>query len=670
MKTSFILSIALTMIMGNALSGRPSDPAPVNDPLNIPDDIMEPVGKDLAPGSDSTTISSLAPYILPILFVPSDLATNPYGLRYINQRMQLIQRWYAEQLRGITFTIAPAIVIKGNHPLSHYYGSCYPPDSSCSWPYEMWSIVFTELSSRGYPWQSNRVLGVFFQNNGMGAPALGGEGEFLVALDADNNRLNGDCLESGCAASVSKGGAAHELGHAFTLPHTYDDPEGSPGLSLMNYGFYGFPQCTLVNTATNAERDILLASPYFNTNLNLTDGGFEDCTSSWSVESGSTSCSSTPRLSGLGALMLNVVPGTTNRLMQRATVIAQRTYDISGWVDTNNSDNYNLSFKIEARSSSEQLLDSLEIAGISGPTNGWRRFAYSYTTPSLTTSLRLYIIASGTESSQISIDDLDIHESLAAPPIPLQFFYTDGDSVPGVRPTLIWENVTNATDFQIQISRESAFGHILIDEHLTTPVYQPASDLSEGTRYFWRVRAKNGTGTSDWSSTWSFLTAGAEDYLSDEFEEWDLNPAWSWVREDAANWGIGGPAGRRYFGYMGITAQAGDIYRTYNNAENLLLKNPPEGAYDISTKIDFWGGISKNYQQAGLLIYQDDDNYLKLFRGYNNGNELRWMAEVNGLIVENTSIRVWSNPPIRISRDGDNYVAKYSAAGGDALVKK
>ena len=651
------VSLLLTLVGSGAafaqdvqstLSPVPSEPPPV------PDDIMPSHRVDAVPGSGTTELDAASYSVLPILFVPSDLTPNPYGLRYINQRMQLVQRWYAEQLRGRTFTLQPAIIVRGSHPLRPYYGDCNPPDNCDS--FKLWTNIFTDLTARGYPYQSNLIRGVFFQHDGLGGPALGGGGDFLVALDPDNT--NGDCLEPGCAASVAKGGAAHELGHAFGLDHTVDDPEESPGVSVMSYGFYNFPQATLVNTALNPERDMLYASPFLNIQMSLTNGGFEDCLASWSVISGAANCSSSTKRSGLKALTLSPTSGNNVQVRQQISA-SQRTYDISAWINSPDAGNHHIWIQIAALNANAQVLSSQIFGDLSGATDGWRQIAYSFTAPAQTIALQVRILASGSSPTTIYVDDLEIHESKLIPPIPLQMFYLDGDTVNGNLPTLQWDDVTSAISYQIQVSANNSFTSPIWDVTVTSPFFQVPSGLSLNARYFWRVRARNGSGASDWSSIRSFVTAGPQDYFSDEFETMELDTSWSWIREDQVNWYLGGPLGRRWTGYLGITAQAGDLLGSDNSAKNLLLKDPPQGNYDITTKIEL-GDLSLNYQQAGLLIYQDDNNYLKLVRTYNNGNKLQWLVEVNGVIVQDTTIPIWVAPPIRITRSGNQYTAKYS----------
>src|SRR5699024_4277158 len=54
-----------------------------------------------------------------------------------------------------------------------------------------------------------------------------------------------------------------------------------------------------------------------------------------------------------------------------------------------------------------------------------------------------------------------------------------------------------------------------------------------------------------------------------------------------------------------------DIYGTDNSdSPNLVLQDLPDGPFTVTTKVTMEG--TGAYQQAGLLIYGDDDNYAKM----------------------------------------------------------
>lgn len=95
--------------------------------------------------------------------------------------------------------------------------------------------------------------------------------------------------------------------------------------------------------------------------------------------------------------------------------------------------------------------------------------------------------------------------------------------------------------------------------------------------------------------------------LSDEFEG-TLGPQWTWIRE---------PAAETYSvsdGAFNFDTQAADLYVDSNNA-SVLSTAAPGGNYVVETRVRLnlpAGGCCFNYVQAGLVIFTDENNYLKL----------------------------------------------------------
>jgi arabinan endo-1,5-alpha-L-arabinosidase len=96
--------------------------------------------------------------------------------------------------------------------------------------------------------------------------------------------------------------------------------------------------------------------------------------------------------------------------------------------------------------------------------------------------------------------------------------------------------------------------------------------------------------------------------LSDEFNGGALSAQWNWVRQ---------PASGTYSistGTFNFDTQAADLYVDSDNA-SVLIEAAPSDNYIVETKIRLnlpAEGCCFNYVQAGLVIYGDDDNFVKL----------------------------------------------------------
>jgi photosystem II stability/assembly factor-like uncharacterized protein len=73
-------------------------------------------------------------------------------------------------------------------------------------------------------------------------------------------------------------------------------------------------------------------------------------------------------------------------------------------------------------------------------------------------------------------------------------------------PTLIWDSVSTAVSYKVQISTVSNFG-VIVDSSTVMGNHQytvPNGKLFDNITYFWRVNASNQYGTSGWSTVWRF----------------------------------------------------------------------------------------------------------------------------------------------------------------------
>lgn len=97
-------------------------------------------------------------------------------------------------------------------------------------------------------------------------------------------------------------------------------------------------------------------------------------------------------------------------------------------------------------------------------------------------------------------------------------------------------------------------------------------------------------------------------YTTDEFTGRNLHPRWSWVRPPAVSeYGVEN-------GSFRFETQPADLFVDSNNA-SVLTTRAPKHDYIVETRVRLDlppEGCCFNYVQAGLVVYGDDDNFVKL----------------------------------------------------------
>jgi len=158
------------------------------------------------------------------------------------------------------------------------------------------------------------------------------------------------------------------------------------------------------------------------------------------------------------------------------------------------------------------------------------------------------------------------------------------------------------------------------------------------------------------------FTGRSDDFLGTELDR----DRWSVVREDQ-NLKVEG-------GNLVLPTSLTDIYGSgAGTTTNIVLQPAPQGAWTVTTKVTL--DARDTYQQAGLVVYGDDDNYAKMVlqaRGTNDhaNRVFQFIREENGTPNEvtqsNTSPLGDAYPDtvyVRFMSDGTNLTAHYSSDG-------
>lgn len=158
------------------------------------------------------------------------------------------------------------------------------------------------------------------------------------------------------------------------------------------------------------------------------------------------------------------------------------------------------------------------------------------------------------------------------------------------------------------------------------------------------------------------IPANLEESFRDDFDN-ELKAGWEWISDDQPHWSLTDKPG-----YLQFT-----LWTSY--ATDRLLRPAPEGDFEIVAKIRI--NPVSNFQQAGLTIYQDQDNVISLVKAFCFLPDKRGLCVGQGIYFDKSYYGAtgWSNFPteidftgevyLKIIRVGDAYTAYYGPDGED-----
>ncbi|MDZ5661737.1 ThuA domain-containing protein [Nocardioides sp. S-58] len=177
------------------------------------------------------------------------------------------------------------------------------------------------------------------------------------------------------------------------------------------------------------------------------------------------------------------------------------------------------------------------------------------------------------------------------------------------------------------------------------------------------------TATFDWIRFDPDGTSGSTD-PTDEFDGAELDGCrWNAsVREDPSRHEVAG-------GALTITTTGGDLYQTSDpsGTTNLLLQSDAGTTEDYTLETRVSTTFTDGYAQAGLLVYGDDDNYVKLdpISDTNAGriNRVELRSESNAAILnpqpELAAPANVTSYRLRLTKVGSSYTGEVAFDGGD-----
>ena len=131
------------------------------------------------------------------------------------------------------------------------------------------------------------------------------------------------------------------------------------------------------------------------------------------------------------------------------------------------------------------------------------------------------------------------------------------------------------------------------------------------------------------------------------------------VRHEPGGYTVGG-------GKLTLPAAHGDFFGNGPNTNpNILLQKAPPGPFTMETRLTF--NPNENYEQAGLLVYGDDANYVKANLVFSGNRALEFLRETNNTAAGfDGTVNIASRPTtvdLRVVSDGTTLRAYYRFDG-------
>ncbi|MFB4281360.1 alpha-L-arabinofuranosidase C-terminal domain-containing protein [Nonomuraea sp. MTCD27] len=145
-----------------------------------------------------------------------------------------------------------------------------------------------------------------------------------------------------------------------------------------------------------------------------------------------------------------------------------------------------------------------------------------------------------------------------------------------------------------------------------------------------------------------------EGAVVDQFDGTTLGEDWTVLSPDSSRWSLSG-------GALHLDTLTGDTHQGTNNARNLFLVDVPDGDFEVVTKLS--APVTLDYQSAGLLAWQDWDNYVRAglaHVGFAGGPVIETATEVGAAFTSAFAARPGSTAEIvKLARTGDEFVSSY-----------
>jgi uncharacterized repeat protein (TIGR02543 family) len=230
------------------------------------------------------------------------------------------------------------------------------------------------------------------------------------------------------------------------------------------------------------------------------------------------------------------------------------------------------------------------------------------------------------------------------------------------------EPATSGVDY----GESPSYGNSVDDSALVTEHAITLTGLISGTLYHYQITSVDGNENATHSTDLTFRTASTpSSIVSDDFNTCGLNTGlWMWTDPlDDATLAMTGT--HTYDAWVSIAVPAGishDIWDEGNQAPRIMQ---PANDTDFEIEVKFESGVSQQYQIQGVLVEEDDDDFLRLdFHSWVSDTRLFAAifepgSPLSPTIKYNERITDTNVAPLymRVKREGDQWEQYYSYDG-------
>lgn len=196
-------------------------------------------------------------------------------------------------------------------------------------------------------------------------------------------------------------------------------------------------------------------------------------------------------------------------------------------------------------------------------------------------------------------------------------------------------------------------------------------ELNPAATYYFLIEAISVGGTVTVSDSYQFTTSsgggtGSTGVVSDDFNKYNINPqVWSFI-DPHADGTVGLVDTNTSNAALLLSVPAGVSHSVWGNGNQAIRLMQPCQNVNFELEVKFFSMPSVAYQGQGILVEQDEQNFLRFdFNSTNNSLRVFAASIINGVAQTRVNRVIPAGAPLylRVHRDGDVWQVRYSYNG-------